>query len=176
MKDVVTICAAGLVRHMREESWPLVRDALATFLADNEPGSVTHVKQVRQELEHARGDLLRALERGEEDTAADVEAELRMRLRRVLRDRPSASTPLRQLVSRFLPAAQETGTPEEPSPQVGQARVVSGPPSREAKAPGALDAAARKVLRRRRKEVVAVLLFSGGPIFESSIPLSVFGV
>ncbi|MFD5698202.1 helix-turn-helix domain-containing protein [Streptomyces lasiicapitis] len=28
----------------------------------------------------------------------------------------------------------------------------------------------------RRKDVVAVLLFSGGPIFESSIPLSVFGV
>ncbi|MEV6109012.1 helix-turn-helix domain-containing protein [Streptomyces sp. NPDC051940] len=28
---------------------------------------------------------------------------------------------------------------------------------------------------RRRREVVAVLLFSGGPIFESSIPLSVFG-
>ncbi|MFC1419212.1 helix-turn-helix domain-containing protein [Streptacidiphilus cavernicola] len=29
---------------------------------------------------------------------------------------------------------------------------------------------------RRRPEIVAVLLFSGGPIFESSIPLSVFGV
>ncbi|WP_263979998.1 helix-turn-helix domain-containing protein [Streptomyces aculeolatus] len=29
---------------------------------------------------------------------------------------------------------------------------------------------------RRRREVVAVLLFSGGPVFENSIPLSVFGV
>lgn len=29
---------------------------------------------------------------------------------------------------------------------------------------------------RRRREVVAVLLFSGSPMFESSIPLSVFGV
>ncbi|MGA5185036.1 GlxA family transcriptional regulator [Streptomyces griseoincarnatus] len=36
--------------------------------------------------------------------------------------------------------------------------------------------AARKLSGRRRKEIVAVLLFSGGPIFESSIPLSVFGV
>ncbi|MFD0303802.1 hypothetical protein ACFVH1_31225, partial [Streptomyces sp. NPDC127123] len=35
---------------------------------------------------------------------------------------------------------------------------------------------ARKLAGRRRKEIVAVLLFSGGPIFESSIPLSVFGV
>jgi transcriptional regulator GlxA family with amidase domain len=34
----------------------------------------------------------------------------------------------------------------------------------------------RKLSARRRKEVVAVLIFSGGPIFESSIPLSVFGV
>ncbi|GAA3303635.1 helix-turn-helix domain-containing protein [Streptomyces cinereospinus] len=40
----------------------------------------------------------------------------------------------------------------------------------------ALDAAARKLSGRRRKEIVAVLLFSGGPIFESSIPLSVFGI
>ncbi|MFF5253771.1 helix-turn-helix domain-containing protein [Streptomyces leeuwenhoekii] len=38
------------------------------------------------------------------------------------------------------------------------------------------DTAARKLSGRRRKEIVAVLLFSGGPIFESSIPLSVFGV
>ncbi|CAL9470219.1 HTH-type transcriptional activator RhaS [Streptomyces sp. enrichment culture] len=38
------------------------------------------------------------------------------------------------------------------------------------------ETAARKLAGRRRKEIVAVLLFSGGPIFESSIPLSVFGV
>jgi transcriptional regulator GlxA family with amidase domain len=38
------------------------------------------------------------------------------------------------------------------------------------------ETAARKLSGRRRKEIVAVLLFSGGPIFESSIPLSVFGV
>ncbi|GHI95501.1 AraC family transcriptional regulator [Streptomyces olivaceus] len=38
------------------------------------------------------------------------------------------------------------------------------------------EAATRKLSGRRRKEIVAVLLFSGGPIFESSIPLSVFGI
>ncbi|MDO0933372.1 helix-turn-helix domain-containing protein [Streptomyces sp. DG2A-72] len=38
------------------------------------------------------------------------------------------------------------------------------------------ETAARKLSGRRRKEIVAVLLFSGGPIFESSIPLSVFGI
>ncbi|MEV6791554.1 helix-turn-helix domain-containing protein [Streptomyces sp. NPDC051320] len=36
--------------------------------------------------------------------------------------------------------------------------------------------ATRKLSGRRRKEIVSVLLFSGGPIFESSIPLSVFGI
>ncbi|MFB7243227.1 AraC family transcriptional regulator [Streptomyces populi] len=38
------------------------------------------------------------------------------------------------------------------------------------------ETVARKLSGRRRKEIVAVLLFSGGPIFESSIPLSVFGI
>src|SRR5919108_5947429 len=37
-------------------------------------------------------------------------------------------------------------------------------------------AALRKLAGRRRREIVAVVLFSGGPIFESSIPLSVFGI
>jgi transcriptional regulator GlxA family with amidase domain len=37
-------------------------------------------------------------------------------------------------------------------------------------------ATTRKLAARRRREIVAVLLFSGGPIFESSIPLSVFGI
>ncbi|WP_243761513.1 GlxA family transcriptional regulator [Streptomyces sp. YIM 98790] len=35
---------------------------------------------------------------------------------------------------------------------------------------------AEKLSARRRREVVAVLLFSGTPMFESAIPLSVFGV
>lgn len=37
-------------------------------------------------------------------------------------------------------------------------------------------ATVRKLATRRRREIVAVLLFGGGPIFESSIPLSVFGI
>ncbi|MFJ9520457.1 helix-turn-helix domain-containing protein [Kitasatospora sp. NPDC101801] len=37
-------------------------------------------------------------------------------------------------------------------------------------------AAPRKLSGRRRRETVAVLIFGGAPIFESSIPLSVFGV
>ncbi|MBB4925595.1 transcriptional regulator GlxA family with amidase domain [Kitasatospora kifunensis] len=40
----------------------------------------------------------------------------------------------------------------------------------------AISVAPRKLAGRRRRETVAVLIFSGAPIFESSIPLSVFGV
>ncbi len=40
----------------------------------------------------------------------------------------------------------------------------------------AVSAAPRKLSGRRRRETVAVLIFGGAPIFESSIPLSVFGV
>ncbi|MDH6120787.1 transcriptional regulator GlxA family with amidase domain [Kitasatospora sp. GAS204A] len=40
----------------------------------------------------------------------------------------------------------------------------------------AVSTAPRKLAGRRRRETVAVLIFSGAPIFESSIPLSVFGV
>ncbi|MDH6126564.1 transcriptional regulator GlxA family with amidase domain [Kitasatospora sp. GP82] len=39
-----------------------------------------------------------------------------------------------------------------------------------------LAAMPRKLSGRRRRETVAVLIFGGAPIFESSIPLSVFGV
>ncbi|OKJ06169.1 transcriptional regulator [Kitasatospora sp. CB01950] len=51
----------------------------------------------------------------------------------------------------------------------------SGSEALGATGPGVLGAP-RKLAGRRRRETVAVLLFSGAPIFESSIPLSVFGV
>ena len=54
----------------------------------------------------------------------------------------------------------------------GGGGTAAGAASGEAGLPGP----ARKLSGRRRPEIVAVLLFSGAPIFESSIPLSVFGV
>ncbi|MFJ4790174.1 helix-turn-helix domain-containing protein [Streptomyces sp. NPDC088794] len=158
MNDFVAVCAAELVKRMRDDSWPAVRDALVTFLVENEPGGETRATGVRQELDRAQSELLHAVRRGEQDTVADVEAELRMRVRRVLRNRPRAGAQLRTLVSRFGPAA--------PSPLT----TVRKPN------PGVSETAPQKAPGRRRKEIVAVLLFSGGPIFESSIPLSVFGI
>jgi len=161
---------------MGEDSWPPVRDALVAFFVDNEAGSATRANEVRQELDRARSDLLYAREHGEEGTAAEVEAELRLRLRRVLRNRPRASTSLQRLVRQFVPVPPEPGTREETGRRAGGPGAATGPSSLEAKTSGPPGAASRKLFGRRRKEIVAVLLFSGGPIFESSIPLSVFGI
>ncbi|MDI5967057.1 helix-turn-helix domain-containing protein [Streptomyces sp. SL13] len=62
--------------------------------------------------------------------------------------------------------------------RTGTATEIAPSPRTPVQASGATTATlpGRKLSARRRKEIVAVLLFSGGPIFESSIPLSVFGV
>ncbi|AUG77335.1 AraC family transcriptional regulator [Kitasatospora sp. MMS16-BH015] len=57
----------------------------------------------------------------------------------------------------------------------GAATAGSAGASGGASGPGVLTAP-RKLSGRRRRETVAVLIFGGAPIFESSIPLSVFGV
>ncbi|GJF34813.1 hypothetical protein KNE206_75130 [Kitasatospora sp. NE20-6] len=58
-----------------------------------------------------------------------------------------------------------------PSGHLPQAVAGGGPA-----VPAHVAAAQRKLSGRRRRETVAVLIFGGAPIFESSIPLSVFGV
>ncbi|MGF6830812.1 transcriptional regulator GlxA family with amidase domain [Kitasatospora sp. MAP12-9] len=58
----------------------------------------------------------------------------------------------------------------------GSGHTVSGANSGGAGIATSSGSAPRKLSGRRRRETVAVLIFSGAPIFESSIPLSVFGV
>lgn len=53
---------------------------------------------------------------------------------------------------------------------------VGGGPGATGSSAAVMAAAPRKLSGRRRRETVAVLIFGGAPIFESSIPLSVFGV
>ena len=63
-----------------------------------------------------------------------------------------------------------------PSAPSASASAGSAPSAVSAASSPSSSRSARKLSARRRQEVVAVLLFSGGPIFESSIPLSVFGI
>jgi transcriptional regulator GlxA family with amidase domain len=70
-----------------------------------------------------------------------------------------------------------TGTATETPSTAGTATTAPSAPSATASTSSAMSPrTTRKLSARRRQEVVAVLLFSGGPIFESSIPLSVFGI
>ncbi|MFI6938609.1 helix-turn-helix domain-containing protein [Streptomyces sp. NPDC050418] len=64
-----------------------------------------------------------------------------------------------------------------PPPAAKKARTITASAARDDRPPKSpARESARKLSGRRRKEIVAVLLFSGGPVFESAIPLSVFGV
>lgn len=58
----------------------------------------------------------------------------------------------------------------------GPGSTHNGGPGANGSATPAMAAVPRKLSGRRRRETVAVLIFGGAPIFESSIPLSVFGV
>jgi transcriptional regulator GlxA family with amidase domain len=70
-----------------------------------------------------------------------------------------------------------TGTAAETPSTAGTATTAPSAPSGTTSVSSAMSPrGTRKLSARRRQEVVAVLLFSGGPIFESSIPLSVFGI
>jgi transcriptional regulator GlxA family with amidase domain len=70
-----------------------------------------------------------------------------------------------------------TGTAAETPSTAGTATTAPSAPSATTSVSSAMSPrGTRKLSARRRQEVVAVLLFSGGPIFESSIPLSVFGI
>ncbi|MDX6315376.1 MAG: hypothetical protein QOF44_4840 [Streptomyces sp.] len=70
-----------------------------------------------------------------------------------------------------------TGAAAETPSTAGTATTAPSAPSAATSVSSAMSPrGTRKLSARRRQEVVAVLLFSGGPIFESSIPLSVFGI
>jgi transcriptional regulator GlxA family with amidase domain len=72
--------------------------------------------------------------------------------------------------------SRSAGATDDTHPAGGSAGAPGPVDAPYAIAEPALAAAPRKLSGRRRPETVAVLLFSGGPIFESSIPLSVFGI
>jgi transcriptional regulator GlxA family with amidase domain len=168
LTELAAAGAAVLVAHMQEDSWPGVREALTAFLVRNEPRNGARADDVKGQLQQARADLINALDRGELEVAADVEAEWRMRLRRVLRDEPRATGQLDSLLRRF------TLHDPWPSPPAGPGITTTG---RSATPPAAaVEAVARHLAGRRRPEVVGVLLFSGGAALETSIPLSVFGI
>ncbi|EFG06254.1 Hypothetical protein SCLAV_1176 [Streptomyces clavuligerus] len=100
--ELVALATAGataLVQQMIQESWGPARDRLARFFSrgTGEPGAVT------AELETSRAELLEARETQDEDIAADVLAEWRIRMRRTLQADPGAAAELRALLDEIVP-------------------------------------------------------------------------
>ncbi|MET9702660.1 hypothetical protein AB0B51_31560 [Streptomyces griseus] len=91
--------ATAFVGLMVTEAWTQARGRMARFLARGEDVDV-----VDAELEESREELLAARRDGDEDGAADVTAEWRVRLRRALRDNPGAAEELRGLLDELAPA------------------------------------------------------------------------
>jgi hypothetical protein len=91
--------ATTVVGLMATEAWTQVRGRLSRFLVRD--GGDTGA--VDAELEESRAELTAALADADEDTAADIEAEWRTRLRRTLRANPEAAEELRGLLEELAP-------------------------------------------------------------------------
>jgi hypothetical protein len=79
---------------------------------------------VAGELEAARTELVAARERGDAQGEANVQAEWRARLRRLLQDTPEAAPPLAELVARYAPQVPQAAATTEIHNNTFQAPVA----------------------------------------------------
>ncbi|MFI2241771.1 hypothetical protein [Streptomyces chrestomyceticus] len=98
---LATAGATALVQQMVTEGWTQARQRVAAFLARRRGGG--EEEALEGELEVSRTELVTAQRDGDEDGAADVAAEWRVRLRRALRDDPAAAEELRRLLAELRP-------------------------------------------------------------------------
>lgn len=109
--ELTALAAAGataLVQSMVGDGWASARERVAGFFtrrrAEGDDGGV-----VAGELDEAREELVAARDAEDADTAADVQAEWRNRMRRALRDDPEAAAELRVLLDELAPDRGEEG-------------------------------------------------------------------
>ncbi|MFF0502158.1 hypothetical protein ACFYUH_00950 [Streptomyces fimicarius] len=99
--ELTALAASGattFVGLMATEAWTQVRGRVARLLARGED-----TEAVDAELEESRAELTAARADSDEETAADIEAEWRTRLRRALRANPEAAAQLRDLLDELAP-------------------------------------------------------------------------
>ncbi|WP_042000065.1 hypothetical protein [Streptomyces sp. AcH 505] len=95
--------ATAFVQQMATDSWGAVRDRIVAFFQRG-----TAESEVEEQLETSRGELAAAAESGDQQVAADVEAEWRTRLRRRLLADPAIVQELRALLHELpRPAGHE---------------------------------------------------------------------
>ncbi|MFG3247127.1 hypothetical protein [Streptomyces sp. NPDC048187] len=101
--ELVALAAAGattLVQQMVVDSWAQARDRMVSFFS-RRGGDEEDV--IEGELETSRGELAAAMEASDEQTALDVRAEWRTRLRRTLLANPAAAAELRSIIADLAP-------------------------------------------------------------------------
>lgn len=94
----MTLAAAGataFVQQMAADSWGQARDRIVSFFSRRSGGEQDVIEGA---LETSREELTSATESGDEQTALDVEAEWRMRLRRTLLAHPEAASELQAVL------------------------------------------------------------------------------
>ncbi|MCX4551754.1 hypothetical protein OG204_08095 [Streptomyces sp. NBC_01387] len=102
---LVTAGATALVQQMATDAWTRTRDRMAAFLARRGSAEPT---AVAAELDAARAELTTAQQAGDTDTAADVQGEWRLRMRRALQADPEAAAELRTLLDEMAPPTSGT--------------------------------------------------------------------
>ncbi|MFJ4797763.1 hypothetical protein [Kitasatospora purpeofusca] len=101
--QLVTTGATTVVGLMATEAWTQARSRLAALF-----GRGRNAEEVSAELEEIRVEVVRA--DGDAELVGDQAAELRNRLRRLLREDPRAAEELESLLREFAPRAQQPGT------------------------------------------------------------------
>ncbi|MFC5668419.1 hypothetical protein ACFP3U_36360 [Kitasatospora misakiensis] len=101
--QLVTTGATTVVGLMATEGWTQLRSRLARLL-----GRGRDAEEVSAELEEIRVEVVRA--DGDAELVGDQAAELRNRIRRLLRQDPQAAVELRALLEEFTPRQQSGST------------------------------------------------------------------
>ena len=106
--ELTALAAAGattFVQQMAADTWARSRDHIVSFFSrrGDDGGEACEGNVICSELEISRRELAVAKETGDEQAASDVEAEWRMRLRRVLAADPAAASELTAVLAALKP-------------------------------------------------------------------------
>ncbi|KAB2593398.1 hypothetical protein [Streptomyces arboris] len=96
--------ATALVQQMAVDSWEQARDLVVSFFSRRGGGEEAVIEG---ELETSRGELVAAMNAGDEQTASDVQAEWRTRLRRTLLADPAAASELQAILDDLAPRKRD---------------------------------------------------------------------
>lgn len=109
-----------IVALMATDAWNSMRDGITSLWRR---GDAERAEAVTAELDAAREDFLTARAAGEEDIEADLQAEWRGRIRRLLAARPEVAEDLRTLLDELGPRADTAPAVTQHATASGHARV-----------------------------------------------------